>query len=82
MAMSANTNQKTKGTKTQVQLSFVTSPRAQASLQSLNLHDNFGEPVANLSDLKKYFQGFKIDSIELYLEGAIKTGTHQAAGVF
>jgi hypothetical protein len=74
MAMSSNKNQKIKNTKSSVQLSFLSSPRAQASLQSLNVRDNMGELIANLSDLKEWFEGFKIDSIELYVEGVITTG--------
>ncbi|WP_415310103.1 hypothetical protein [Candidatus Nitrosocosmicus sp. FF01] len=72
--MSSNKNQKIKKTKSSIQLSFLSSPRAQASLQSLNVRDNMGELVANLSDLKEWFEGFKIDSIELYVEGVITTG--------
>ncbi|WP_458719744.1 hypothetical protein [Candidatus Nitrosocosmicus sp. R] len=72
--MSANKNQNSNKTKPQIQLSFMSSPRAQASIHNFGVRDNMGELVANLSDLKDWFEGYKVDSIELYVEGAVTSG--------
>jgi len=40
----------------------------------MGLREDLMEFVAEVGDLKKWFKGYKVESIELNIEGAIKDG--------
>jgi len=58
----------------EVSLSFLPSPRVEEGLQKVGVRDDLMEFVAKVGDLKKWFKGYKVESIELNIEGAIKDG--------
>lgn len=58
----------------EVSLSFLPSPRVEEGLQKVGLRDDLMEFVTKVSDLKKWFKGYKVETIELNIEGAIKDG--------
>ena len=58
----------------EVSLSFLPSPRVEEGLQKVGLREDLMEFVAKVGDLKKWFKGYKVESIELNIEGAIKDG--------
>ena len=58
----------------EVSLSFLPSPRVEEGLQKAGLHEDLMEFMAKVGDLKKWFKGYKVESIELNIEGAIKDG--------
>jgi hypothetical protein len=58
----------------EVSLSFLPSPRVEEGLQKVGLRDDLMEFVAKVGDLKKWFKGYKVESIELNIEGAIRDG--------
>jgi hypothetical protein len=58
----------------EVQLSFLPSPRIEEGLQKVGLREDLMEFVAKVGDLKKWFKGYKVESIELNIEGAIRDG--------
>ena len=58
----------------EVSLSFLPSPRVEEGLQKVGLRDDLMEFVTKVGDLKKWFKGYKVESIELNIEGAIKDG--------
>lgn len=58
----------------QVSLSFLPSPRVEEGLQKLGLREDLMEFVTKVGDLKKWFKGYKVESIELNIEGAVKDG--------
>jgi hypothetical protein len=58
----------------EVQLSFLPSPRVEEGLQKVGLREDLMEFVAKVGDLKKWFSGYKVDTIELNIEGAVKDG--------
>lgn len=58
----------------EVSLSFLPSPRVEEGLQKVGLREDLMEFVTKVSDLKKWFKGYKVESIELNIEGAIKDG--------
>jgi hypothetical protein len=60
--------------KDEVQLSFLPSPRVEEGLQKVGLREDAMEFVAKVGDLKRWFRGYKIESIELNIEGAVKDG--------
>jgi hypothetical protein len=55
----------------EVELIFQRSSRIEEGLQKAGYRDNITEVVTKVDDLKGWFKGFKIDTIELYLEGII-----------
>jgi hypothetical protein len=58
----------------EVSLSFLPSPRVEEGLQKVGLREDLMEFVAKVGDLKKWFKGYKVESIELNIEGAIRDG--------
>jgi RNase adaptor protein for sRNA GlmZ degradation len=59
----------------QVLLSFLPSPRIEDRLEKVGgRSQELVEFVARVDDLKKWFKGYKVQTIELYIEGAIKDG--------
>jgi hypothetical protein len=58
----------------EVSLSFLPSPRVEEGLQKVGIREDLMEFVTKVSDLKKWFKGYKVESIELNIEGAIKDG--------
>jgi hypothetical protein len=58
----------------EVSLSFLPSPRVEEGLQKVGLREDLMEFVTKVGDLKKWFKGYKVESIELNIEGAIKDG--------
>jgi RNase adaptor protein for sRNA GlmZ degradation len=58
----------------EVSLSFLPSPRLEEGLQKVGLREDLMEFVTKVGDLKKWFKGYKVESIELNIEGAIKDG--------
>jgi hypothetical protein len=58
----------------EVSLSFLPSPRVEEGLQKVGLMEDLMEFVTKVGDLKKWFKGYKVESIELNIEGAIKDG--------
>jgi len=58
----------------EVSLSFLPSPRVQEGLERVGLRDDLMEFVTKVGDLKKWFKGYKVESIELNIEGAVKDG--------
>ena len=58
----------------EVSLSFLPSPRIEEGMQKVGLRDDLMEFVTKIGDLKKWFKGFKVESIELNVEGAVKDG--------
>ena len=63
-----------KDNKDDVRLSFLPSPRIEEGLQKVGLQEDLMEFVTRITDLKKWFKGYKVDSIELNIEGAVKEG--------
>ena len=57
-----------------IELLFLPSPRMEEGLQKVGIREDLMEVVTKLSDLKKWFKGYKIENIELNIEGAIKDG--------
>jgi hypothetical protein len=53
---------------------FLPSPRVEEGLQKVGLREDLMEFVAKVGDLKKWFKGYKVESIELNIEGAIRDG--------
>jgi len=58
----------------EVSLSFLPSPRVEEGLQKVGLREDLMEFVTKVGDLKKWFKGYKVESIELNIEGAVKDG--------
>lgn len=58
----------------EVRLSFLPSPRVEEGLEKVGLREDLIEFVTKVSDLKKWFKGYKVESIELNIEGAIRDG--------
>jgi hypothetical protein len=58
----------------EVQLSFLPSPRVQEGLEKVGWREDLVEFVAKVGDMRKWFKGYKVESIELNIEGAIKDG--------
>ena|SRR5919112_2181428 len=58
----------------EVSLSFLPSPRVEEGLQKVGIRDDLMEFVAKVGDLKKWFKGYRVESIELNIEGAIRDG--------
>ncbi|HSF50161.1 MAG TPA: hypothetical protein VLA74_05300 [Nitrososphaeraceae archaeon] len=58
----------------EVSLSFLPSPRVEERLQKVGLQEDLMEFVTKVSDLKKWFKGYKVETIELNIEGAVKDG--------
>lgn len=58
----------------EVSLSFLPSPRVEEGLQKVGIREDLMEFVTKVGDLKKWFKGYKVESIELNIEGAIKDG--------
>jgi hypothetical protein len=56
----------------EVRLSFLPSPRLEEGLQKVGLREDLMEFVTKVDDLKKWFKGYKVKSIELNIEGAVK----------
>jgi hypothetical protein len=55
-------------------LLFLPSPRVEEGLQKVGLREDLMEFVAKVGDLKKWFKRYKVESIELNNEGAVKDG--------
>ena len=58
----------------EVSLSFLPSPRVEEGLQKVGFRDDLMEFVTKVGDMKKWFKGYKVESIELNIEGAFKDG--------
>lgn len=58
----------------EVRLSFLPSPRVEEGLQRVGFADDLIEFVTGVGDLKKWFKGYKIETIELNIEGAVRDG--------
>jgi hypothetical protein len=58
----------------EVSLSFLPSPRVEEGLQKVGIREDLMEFVTKVSDLKKWFKGYRVESIELNIEGAVKDG--------
>jgi hypothetical protein len=58
----------------EVSLSFLPSPRVEQGLQKVGVREDLMEFVTKVSDLKKWFKGYKVETIELTIEGAVKDG--------
>jgi hypothetical protein len=43
-------------------------------LQQLGIKDELKKFTIRIDDLKKWFSGYKIESLELYIEGIVKDG--------
>ena len=46
----------------------------QSCLQKVGPHEELMEFIARVEDLKKWFKGYKVGTIELYIEGAVNEG--------
>lgn len=57
-----------------IELVFLPSERAQQQIEEAGVSEEVEKFVAKLDDLAAWFKSFKIDSIELSIEGALKTG--------
>jgi hypothetical protein len=57
-----------------VQLSFLPSSRVEMGLQQLGIKEDVTNFVTKVGDIKKWFKGYRVESIELSIEGAIKDG--------
>ncbi len=58
----------------EVELVFTPPTRLQEGLVELGAEEQLQKFSAKLADLTKWFKEYKIDSIELYIEGVVKTG--------
>ncbi|HET7283300.1 MAG TPA: hypothetical protein VFI70_01320 [Nitrososphaeraceae archaeon] len=74
MTEEQKTTTSTTNAEDEVRLSFLPSPRLEEGLQKVGLHEDLMEFVTKVGDLKKWFKGYKVESIELNIEGAIKDG--------
>ena len=54
-----------------IHLSFLPSTRLEEGLQKVGIRDDLTKFVTKVSDLKKWFKGYKLNTIEL-IEGAVK----------
>jgi len=64
----------TTDTEDEVCLSFLPSPRVEEGLQKVGVREDLMEFVTKVGDLKKWFKGYKVDVIELNIEGAVRDG--------
>jgi hypothetical protein len=58
----------------EVELVFTPSTKLQSGLVEMGGEEQLLKFSAKLADLTKWFKEFKIDSIDLYIEGVVKTG--------
>jgi hypothetical protein len=58
----------------EVSLSFLPSPRVEEGLQKAGLGEELMEFVTKVGDLKKWFKDYRVESIELNIEGGIRNG--------
>jgi hypothetical protein len=58
----------------EVELVFLPSPRMNEELQQVGLAEETQKFIAKIEDIVKWFKKFKIDSIELTIEGVAKSG--------
>jgi hypothetical protein len=68
------TTSATTNSEDEVSLSFLPSPRVQDGLEKVGYREDLMEFVTKVGDLKKWFKGYKVESIELNIEGAVKDG--------
>jgi hypothetical protein len=64
----------TKEIEGEVKLSFLPSPRVENRLEKAGVREDLMEFIAKVEDLKNWFKGYKVEVIELYIEGAVKEG--------
>jgi hypothetical protein len=68
---------KTKTTNRQkqdIELVFLHSPRVERGLQQAGAAEESEKFIARIEDIINWFKRYRIDSIELYIEGAVKSG--------
>lgn len=57
--------------KNQVQMVFLPSSRVQQGIDRLGVRDTLKEFTSNLKGFEDWFSGYEIDTIELWIEGAV-----------
>ena len=57
-----------------VELVFLPSPRVDEGLQKVGAAEEAQKFIAKVEDIVTWFKKYKVDSIELYIEGAAKSG--------
>ena len=57
-----------------IRLVFLPSPRIEEGLQKVGAEEEAKKFSAKIDDIVKWFKSYKVDSIELYIEGAAQTG--------
>lgn len=57
-----------------VELVFLPSPRIDKGLQQAGATEEAQKFITKVEDIIKWFKKYKVDSIELYIEGAAKSG--------
>ncbi len=58
----------------EIKLVFVPSSRLREGLIKVGAEDQLQKFSAKLTDLTKWFKEYEVNSIELYIEGIVKTG--------
>lgn len=57
-----------------VELVFLPSPRIDQGLQQAGAAEEAQKFIAKVEDIVGWFKKYRVDSIELYIEGAAKSG--------
>jgi hypothetical protein len=57
--------------KNQVQMVFLPSSRVQQGIDRFGMRDTLKEFTSDLKSFKDWFSGYEIDTIELWIEGAV-----------
>ena len=61
-------------TEEEIKLTFLPSPRIEEGLVKVGAEEEIKKFSAKVEDIARWFGRYKVDSIELYIEGAAKTG--------
>jgi hypothetical protein len=56
----------------EIVLSFLPSPHIEEYLEKIGAPEDLMEFTVKVEDIEKWFKGYKVDTIELWIEGAIK----------
>jgi hypothetical protein len=57
-----------------IDLVFLPSPRVEEGLQKVGAEEEAQKFSAKIDDIVRWFKKYRVDSIELYIEGAARTG--------